>query len=139
MFDIVKGWPSEGALDEAFPQADGEDVSVGDIVMIVDGECAAATFDDAGVNVDVPHGIVVDVCPVTSNATVLMSDCIVEIDSDHYAEAVYAHNGFLTAAAGKFTPVTADERIVGQMLKMNGTTGVFRIKIGTNPKTYMAA
>lgn len=127
MLEFVKGWPSEGALDEMFAQATGQDLAVGDVVVISAGKATAATYDNAGVNAALQPGIVVGVCPVTAKVTVLLSSCIVEIDADNYVTGTYANGDNVTATGGKFDVIDTDTRVIGKILAFNGTTGIMRV------------
>ena len=127
-YDIIKGWPSEGALDFTVALNTGQDVGEGIIAMMVDGKASAATYSTAAADTDAIPGFVIGVDSMSGNRTMLMGPFIVEVDSDHYAADTYAAGDLLTATDGKFSKVTGTgELIVGKVLTYNATTTKMRI------------
>lgn len=128
-FDIVKGWPSEGALDEMFEQDTGEDLSFGDVAWLTSDKAAAADYSTDGSDAGNMFGVVVDVCKETGKVTLLLSDCIVECDADHYVAGSYAVGDKMSAAGGKFTEVATSAKEIGRIIAYNATTGIMRIHV----------
>jgi hypothetical protein len=144
MFDIVKGWPCEGAIDEQFVKATGATLNFGDIAWIVSGKAAKADFA-GGENavVDAVYGVVLDVDKVTDKVAVLLSECLVECDSSHYTTASYVPGLAVSAAGGKFTPAIdpgaepASTRAVGTITSYNSVTGIMRVLVGRVSEIYL--
>lgn len=143
MYQIVKGWPSEGAIDEIFVPATAGAPAEGFVGRVkTDGKAETATYLSNGTDAGLQSFFVIDVDTVKDNVTGLMSKCLIEVDADHYAAASYAAGDALTAAAGKFAKVTEvaatyDEgaidvaatatKTVGRVVNVDATTGKMRI------------
>ena len=127
-FQIVKGWPGEGAIDEQLTPATDVTLSAGVIASIdEDGNGVVANYDAAGVNAALAAAFVIDVDTVTGKALTLMNACMIEIDATDMATDTYAANDSLTAVAGKFAKPAGTERVVGKVRSVNATTGKVRI------------
>ena len=127
-YDIVKGWPSEGALDFTVALNTGQTVGEGVIAMMDGGKASVADYDAGAAPSDKVPGFVIGVDAQTGNRTMLMGAFIVEVDENHYAAGSYAAGDVLTAKDGKFAPLTvAGELIVGKILTYNATTKKMRI------------
>lgn len=120
MYQIVKGWPSNGALDENVKAATGQTILEGQIITKnSDGAAVVASLSAADKKTAY---FVIGKETLTGSFTGLTGKFIVEVDADHLAAAVstYAIDQLLTATAGKFaalngtTPEQAIARVVGK-------------------------
>lgn len=132
MYNIIKGWPSNGALDFTAAPKVGVALTEGTIAMLGTGADANlavlgnfTTAADVGDNV---AGFVIGVDTMSGNVTALMGQFILEVDDDHYDAGTYAAGDVLTATAGKFSKATVlGENPVGKILTYNATTGKMTI------------
>lgn len=127
-YDIVKGWPSEGALDFTVALNTGQTIGEGVIAMLDGGKASAANYTTAAAVTDKVPGFIIGVDSQSGNRTMLMGAFIVEVDDAHYAADTYAAGDVLTAKAGKFAkPTVTGEHVVGKVLTYNATTKKMRI------------
>jgi hypothetical protein len=127
-YQVVKGWPSDGAIDEMIEAASGVTLTAGTIAAIdSDGNGTVGNYSSDGSDADEAAAFIIDKDEVTDKFTVLMSPCLLEVDSDHYAADTYAVNDVLTAASGVFAKPSGSERVVGKVISINSTTGTMRI------------
>lgn len=132
MYNIIKGWPSNGALDFTAAPKVGVALTEGTVAMLGKGSDANlavlgnfTTAADVGDNV---AGFVIGVDTMSGNVTALMGQFILEVDADHYAAGTYAAGDVLTATAGVFSKATVlGENPVGKILTYNATTGKMTI------------
>lgn len=132
MYNVIKGWPSNAALDFTAKPKAGVTVKEGDVVMMGKGADAnfavAGNFTTAAAVTDNAPAFVIGVDTMSGNVTALMGRFIVEVDSAHYATGSYGAGDVLTATAGKFSKVTATgEAPIGKILTYNATTGIMTI------------
>ena len=127
-YNIVKGWPSQGALDYVVTLGTGETIGEGVIAMLDGGKAVTGNYETAAAAGDKVPGFIIGVDTVSGNRTMLLGAYILEVDADNYASDTYASGDLLTAVGGKFAKVTATgEHTVGKILNYNGTTGKMRI------------
>ena len=127
-YNIVKGWPSEGALDLAVVLATGQTLGEGDLAMMDAGKATAADYTTAAAATDKVPGFIIGVDSMSGNRTMLMGAFIAEVDDAHYAADTYAAGDILTAKAGKFAKLTVTgEHVVGKVLTYNATTKKMRV------------
>lgn len=127
-YQIVKGWPGEGAIDEVIIPATGVTLVGGKIAAIdAAGKATVATYTADGANANLAAAFVMDVDSVTGNLLTIMNSCLIEIDVADMATDTYLANDNLTAALGKFAKTTGAERVVGKVRSVNATTGKVRI------------
>lgn len=123
-YDIVKGWPSVGALDERLTPAVGVEIKGGQVVeLAADGTCAPAS-------VGATPGILaftIDNDTITGGFLGLMNKCIIECDADHYAAGSYSASEAVTAVDGKFSKITTDEAPVARVISFDAVTGKMRL------------
>ena len=123
MYQIRKGWPSNGAIDEVFKAAAGEDLKEGMIVAVKGGEAevAASADDSAALAFVIGH-------EQARNTWVgLMSQCVIECDSEHYdATGSYTAGDKVTVANGKFAAISSSEKPVGRVLAIDAN-GLMRV------------
>lgn len=129
-YQIVKGWPSEGALDEILTPAAGLEMNKGGgqlVALEADGKVVLATFDPSGADADRLAYFAIDSDSINGNVTALKSGFIVECDADHYVAGAYTPNQKVTATDGKFAPVTGTEKVVGIVSKFDAANGKMRV------------
>lgn len=122
-YNIRKGWPCDGALDENLMPADDAAKKAGIIVALnSDGKVVVA---DA-IAADGPLcGFNIGVEKVTGAVTTLMNDCIIDMDAEHYEAGTYAPNDALSAVAGKFGPAGSN-KVLARVIKFEN--GILRVK-----------
>ena len=126
MYQIVKGWPSEGAIDLTFAKAAGSALVPGQIAELkTDGTvdtATAAAGDIVFFCMDAMGGeISSGISFAGGKVLCLGGSFVVECDGDHYAAATYAVGDSVTAASGKFAKVTDSEPVVGRVIAKDGT------------------
>ena len=124
-FQIVKGWPAEGAIDMSLTKETGEDMSLGQIVKVnASGKLEVCT---AGANDTDPMGFTIgnelatksinpDYSPEVNTFTTLFSECVIDCDSNHFDSG--SIGGMVTADGGKFIEKTTtdDKPAIGKVL-----------------------
>lgn len=127
-YDIVKGWPSEGALDFTVALNTGQTIGEGAVAMLDGGKASAANYTTAAAAGDKVAGFIIGVDTQSGNRTMLMGSFILEVDDEHYAADTYAAGDILTAKAGKLAKCTGTgEAVLGKVLNYNGTTKKMRV------------
>lgn len=127
-YDIVKGWPSEGALDFTVALNTGQTIGEGAVAMLDGGKASAANYNTAAAAGDKVAGFIIGVDTQSGNRTMLMGSFILEVDDEHYAADTYAAGDILTAKAGKLAKCTGTgEAVLGKVLNYNGTTKKMRV------------
>lgn len=124
-YQIVKGWPNDGAIDVVVTAAAGVTLTGGQIAMIdSNGKAVVGTYAANGSDAGNQPVFIIDNDEVkTGNYTGLMSQCLIEVDADHYAADTYAANASLTASAGKFAKPTSAEPVIAKVVRVNAATG----------------
>ena len=126
MYQIRKGWPSNGAIDEVLTAATGETITDGMIVTVADGKATPANFTSAAADTDPMVAFIIGIEHVRGTHTGLMSQCIIEVDAEHYEAGTYNANDPLTARGGKFA-AAGSSKVIGRVLKYDATSGLMRI------------
>ena len=109
MYNIRKGWPCDGALDETLVPAAPKTITNGMLAAInTSGKLEKANLTAAAAATDPIIGIVIGVDKMSGKCALLMSDCIIEMDSEHFATDTYTPNMSLTAKDGKFAKATTE-------------------------------
>jgi len=126
MYDIRKGWPSNGAIDEVLTAATGQTVTEGMIVTVEGGKATPANFTGGAADTDPMCAFIIGVEKVRGTLTGLMSQCVIEVDKDHYEADTYAANDILTAKNGKFAKA-GGSKAIGRILSHDNTTGIMRV------------
>ncbi|MCB5270513.1 MAG: hypothetical protein LHW56_01555 [Candidatus Cloacimonetes bacterium] len=129
MYQIVKGWPSNAALDENVKAATGQ--------TIVEGQVITKDSDGAAVVASLAAGddktayFVIGKETLTGTFTGLTGKFIAEVDADHLAAAVstYAIDELLTATTGKFAALTAGapEQAIARVVGKDAVNGKLRV------------
>jgi hypothetical protein len=143
LFDVIRGWPREGAIDETFaihqtspPTYDV--LPAGSVVSVqaTDGSVALATTPNRSTTNPIQTWVVVtDSSDFDSQflgkVTCLRANAEFVLDPSNFNAGVYTPGTLLTFSAGKWQPVTggASNQIIGEVLQdntaVNGTITVF--------------
>lgn len=108
-YQIIKGWPCEGAIDMNIPVATDEDVAEGvGCVVDSDSKAAVANYNVNGTDALGIPGFCIGIDNVTGNALLLLSEAMVKVDSDHYKAGSYTPGAGVSFSEGKFQLI-ADE------------------------------
>lgn len=132
-FDVLRGWPREGALDETFPVVAGVKHVAGTIVALdAAGNAVAATTGDAALSNSQPVWIVVEGADDYSGDFVrkvvcLRGNCLVRTTLFDGAIALYSINTLVSFNAGKFKVAVATNQIVGEVVTKNATNGTIDV------------
>ena len=125
-YQIRKGWPAQSAIDEALLAADGQKITNGMIVTVSEGKCKVANFTNAASPTDPMTAFVISNEQLRGTFTGIMSQCVIEVDKDHYDVGAYKANDPLTAKAGKFS-AAGSSKVVGRVLSFDAASGIMRI------------
>lgn len=140
LFDILRGWPREGAIDDAFfihqTSPPAYDFLPGGTVVSVqaDGTVAAATTPNRSSANPVATWVVVEgnddfSAQFVDKVVVLRSNAEFRLDPSNFNAGVYTPGTYLTFSAGKWQPATTNNQIIGHVLINNtavdGTITVF--------------
>jgi hypothetical protein len=112
-YQIIKGWPCEGAIDMNIAVATDELVADGvGCVVDSDSKAAVANFAVDGSDATGIPGFCIGIDNVTGNALLLLSEAMIQVDSDHYEVASYTPGAGVSFVGGKFDLIAAidDER-----------------------------
>lgn len=126
MYQIRKGWPADSAIDEAVKAKAGEEVTPGMVVTVADGEVSVADYTGAAAATDPMPAFLIGHEKFTDSFTALMSQCVIEVDSEHYDAGTYTAGDLLTAKAGKFS-AAGSSKVIGRVLKFDAAAGLMRI------------
>ena len=128
-YQIVRGWPSAGALDEPMKAAAGQEVVGGSIVSLdANGEAVVATFAGDGSDADNLAFFCIDTDPLAGSLVGLTGCLIIECDSEHFdVSGVYAPNVGLTATGGKFAVAAAGQKVVGRVRSYDAANQKMRL------------
>lgn len=133
-YEIRKGWPSNGALDEMLVPVEGETLTDGSVAVLDTSTgrwkngTVAATSDGTGP----VHAFVIAREHARNTYTGLMSAAIIEVDSDHYVDATYTpnqplgvdENGLFKAASSSSD---STDTVVGKVLYYDANNGHLRL------------
>lgn len=122
-FQIVRGWPSAGALDDALVPATAGGVAAGDVVML-DSNGKAVKADLASGSTNAVY-FAIDTDSLGGKIVALKSGFIVETDS--LEAGTYNVNDVVTAKAGKFAPISTGEKPVAKVLSYDAATGMAKL------------
>lgn len=113
MYQIRKGWPSNGAIDEVFQADAGEELAEGMIVAVKQhkAEVASSADDSAALAFVIGHE------QARNTWTGLMSQCVIECDAAHYVDTdTYTAGDKVTVSNGKFALAGSSAAAVGRVL-----------------------
>ncbi len=133
LFDVLRGWPREGAIDDAFvihqttpPTPDA--LPLGTVVAVQsDGTVAAATTPDRTAANAVATWVVVEgnddfSAQFVNKVVCLRANAEFKLDPSNFNAGVYTPGTKLTFSAGKWQPAVAKNQIIGEVLQDNTAT-----------------
>jgi len=127
-YQVVKGWPCEGAIDELLTAADGVTLTLGTPATInASGEAIVGDYDSLGSDSGLQAAFVIDYDEVRGKYLGLLSACVIEMDADHYAADTYAPNDTLTAIGGVLAKPTDSEPVLAKVLSVDATSDKIRV------------
>lgn len=133
LFDVLRGWPREGAIDDAFlihqsaPPA-FDSLPLGTVVAVqADGTVAAATTPNRSTTNPVATWIVVEgnddfSAQFVNKVVVLRSNAELKLDPANFNAGVYTPGTKLTFSAGKFQPAVTNNQIIAEVLQDHTAT-----------------
>ncbi len=119
-FDILRGYPKEGAIDETFPihvtSGTFDSVVLGMVVKLnTDGTVNAATTPDRSA-VEAISGAFLQ------KAVCLRANAVFRLDPSNFNAGSYTPTTRLTFSAGKWQPAVTNNQIIGEVLEDNTAT-----------------
>jgi hypothetical protein len=126
-FDVLRGWPREGAIDESFvikqttPGTD-DALPLGTVIKVgTDGKAVAATTPNRTTTNPVATWIVVAGNDDFSSQFVhkvvaLRSNAVLKLDPANFNAGTYTPSVKLTFSAGKWQVAVATNQIIGEVL-----------------------
>lgn len=132
-FDVLRGWPREGAIDDHFgihQTTPGTDDSLprGMVVKVgTDGLAVAATTPNRSTTEGVATWVVVEGNDDYSSQFVhkivgLRANAVFQLDPANFNAGTYTPGVKLTFSSGKWQPATTNDQIIGEVLKDNTAT-----------------
>ena len=128
MYNIIKGWPSDSALDMSYPADDSLEAYDGVCVTVnANGKVVLATGSDT-----TPTGFLIGREKMTNACTVLYGAYVLEIDRNHYDDTgTYTPGTKVTVGnEGKLTVSGSSGCCFGRVLSVNAVDGTIRILSG---------
>lgn len=128
-FDVLRGWPREGALDETFPihetVAGTPDSLVSGMVCVLDatsGGLKAATTPNRTSADGLATWVIVEgnddfSAQFVKKAVALRSNAMFRLDPANFNAGTYTRGTKLTFSAGKWQPAVATNQIIGEVIK----------------------
>ena len=131
-FDVLRGWPREGALDESFVAK----VTLGVPVILPPGAVVTLQAADGSVDLATSPGALADSIPtwvvVESNAdfsgafvgkvVCLRANAMFRLAPTNFAAGVYVPNTLLSYAAGVWKVAAAGEQVIGEVIRNDSAT-----------------
>lgn len=121
-FDVLRGWPREGAIDESFLAA--ADIASGTVVKVsTDGlTVTAATTPDMTSEDPVATWVVVEGTDDFSGtfvgkAVCLRANAMLRLDPANYNAGTWTPGAPVSFTAGKFKVAAAGDQIIGEVIK----------------------
>jgi hypothetical protein len=132
-FDVLRGWPREGAIDESFiihQTVPGTDdlLPLGTVVQVgTDGKAVAATTPNRATTNAVATWVVVAgnddfSSQFVHKVTGLRANAEFKLDPANFNAGTYTPGVKLTFSAGKWQPAVAGNQIIGEVLQDNTAT-----------------
>lgn len=131
-FDILRGFPKEGAIDSTYPiHVSGgvyDAIVLGEVVKVgTDGAVTAATTPNRSTTEGVATWVVIEGNSDFSGtflekAVCLRSNAVLRLDPANFNAGTYTPGVKLTFSAGKWQPATTNDQIIGEVLADNTAT-----------------
>jgi len=143
-YKVIKGWPSEGAIDMSISLAVAGAVVAGDCGVInSSGVGVIGAYNVTGADAGTLEPFFcIDVDSVTGKVLGLMSPCMIEVDTDHFVAGSYAPGKAVSMAGGKFSLIAATEdlrRVVGTVFAYDSSVGTLTIYWNPEVSPYATA
>lgn len=133
LFDVLRGWPREGAIDETFPihqtTPGTPDVLHAGMVVAVqsDGSVALATTPNRSSANGVATWVVVTDstdfdASFVGSVTCLRANAEFKLDPTNFVAGSYTIGEKLTFTSGQWTAATTNNQIIGEVLANNSAT-----------------
>lgn len=123
LFDVLRGWPKEGAIDDVFPvhvtSSVFDSLPSGTVVtQQSDGTMAAATSPGSGADA-ISTWVVVEGNDDFSGTFLekvncLRSNCVLKLDPSNYAAGAYTPGTLMSFSAGKFKVAATTEQVIAE-------------------------
>lgn len=131
-FDILRGYPKEGAIDHTFPiHVSGgvyDAIIMGEVVVVgTDGTVSAATTPNRSNTNPTAVWVVIAANDDFSGtflekAVCLRSNAMLRLDPANLNAGPYTPGTKLTFSAGKWQPATTNNQIIGEVIADNTAT-----------------
>jgi hypothetical protein len=131
-FDILRGYPNGGAIDETFPiHSSGgvfDSIVLGMVVRVgTDGAVIAASTPDRSTVEAVATWVVVEGNDDFSGlflekAVCLRSNAVFRLDPSNFNAGTYTSGVKLTFVSGKWQPAVTNNQIIGEVIEDNTAT-----------------
>ena len=130
-YQIIKGWPSDGAIDLNIAQATAGTVTDGLCGMLnTSGKAVVGNYATAGTDAALIPFFCIGVDNVTGNALALMGKYVIKMDSTHYAAGAYVSGSKVSFTSGKFALVDTSQPVVGTVVSYDATAGSLTVLVG---------
>lgn len=132
-FDVLRGWPREGAIDESFgihqtvPGTD-DSLPLGTVFKVgTDGLAVAASTVNRSTTEGVATWVVVEGNDDFSSQFVkkvvgLRSNAMIQLDPTNLNAGTYTPGVKLTFASGKWQPAVTNDQVIAEVIKDNTAT-----------------
>jgi hypothetical protein len=129
-FDILRGFPKEGAIDESFgihqttPGTD-DALPMGMVIVVgTDGKAVAATTPNRSTTNAVKTWVVIEgnddlSSQFVSKVVALRSNAMLRLDPSNFNAGTYTPGVALTFSAGKWQPAATNNQVIGFVVKDN--------------------
>lgn len=132
-FDVLRGWPREGAIDESFgihQTVAGTDDSlpVGTVIKVgTDGKAVAATTPNRSTTNAVKTWVVVEgnddfSAQFVSKVVCLRSNAMLRLDPSNFNAGTYTPGTAVTFSSGKWQVAATNDQVIGEVIADNTAT-----------------
>ncbi len=125
-FDVLRGWPREGALDESFPAKKTAGVPVvlapGDVVrMLPDGTVDKATTPNLSAADPIAPWVVVEGTNdysgrFTGKVVCLRANAMFRLDPANFIPGTYNRATLVSFDGGRFKVAAANDQVIGEVI-----------------------
>ncbi len=123
-YEIRKGWPSNGAIDEVLRAVDGTTLADGTVAIL---DAATGKWKTAAVASGSVAAFVIAKEDMRDTYTGLMSDAIIEVDAGHYTGTTFTAGDKLSADAdGKFVAAGSNP-VIAQVINFDSVSKHMRL------------
>lgn len=123
-YEIRKGWPSNGAIDEPINAVDGATLADGTVAIL---DTATGKWKTGAVTPGSVAAFVIAKEDLRDTYVGLMSDAVIEVDADHYTGTTFTAGDKLSGDAdGKFV-AAGSNAVIGQVLNFDSVSKHMRL------------